>query len=110
MSSNLESEKLIHITQLIYLHEGMELDFIAFENVALPLLLKYGGSLILRVRPEGKAVIESEGEKPYEIHILSFPSEEKLQFYLKDKERQQVLHLKEKSIRSVLLIKGQKIG
>jgi hypothetical protein len=48
-------------------------------------------------------------EKPYEIHLGSFPSEDDLENFMHDEDRQKFLHLKEQSIRSVMMIKGEKL-
>jgi hypothetical protein len=38
----------VYLTQLIYIHPGQEEVFDAFEAVAVPLLTKYRGKLLLR--------------------------------------------------------------
>jgi hypothetical protein len=42
---------MIYITQLIYIQEGKENIFNQFEDIAIPIILKYNGKLLLRVRP-----------------------------------------------------------
>jgi len=101
---------MIYITQLIYIQEGEEQAFLEFEARALPKLGKYGGKLLLRLRPNEDSYVETNvDEEPYEIHFVSFVSEEMFQAYMKDEERKQFLHLKEQSIRKVVLIKGFKM-
>lgn len=97
---------MIYITQLIYIKQGQEAVFNEFESVALPLISNYNGQLLLRVRPEKSAYIESTIEKPYEIHLVKFNSEEDLQNFMVDEERKKFLHLKEQAIDKVILIKG----
>lgn len=99
---------MLHITQLIYLHPGPEAEksFLEFEAKVLPLMSKYGGELLLRIRPEKEQKIEGSMESPYEIHIVSFPSEQELTDYLKDDERLKQLHLKEKAISEGIIYKG----
>ncbi len=96
----------IYITQLVFIKEGKEDIFNQFESIAIPAIAKYNGILLLRIRPDENAFIESAMEKPYEIHLVSFPSDEDFEHFMKDEERKQFLHLKEQSIQSVLLIKG----
>ena len=43
---------MIYITQLIYIKPGQESVFNAFEVIAIPLIARYGGELLIRVRPE----------------------------------------------------------
>jgi uncharacterized protein (DUF1330 family) len=97
---------MLYITQLIYLKEGQENVFHQFEELAIPIISKYNGKLLLRVRPSDNAFIETNMEKPYEIHLVVFDAENDFDNFMLDKERLQFLHLKEQSIKSVLLIKG----
>jgi len=98
---------MFYITQLIYVVPGAESDFEAFEQVALPSIERYHGKLLMRVRPERSAFLEGEAEPPYEIHLVSFDEEADFQAFLSDEERKKVLHLKEKSVRSMMMIKGK---
>ena len=100
---------MIFITQLVYVKEGQENIFHQFEDVAIPAILKYNGRLLLRVRPADNAFIEHHIDKPYEIHLVEFAAEEDFENFKHDEERKKFLHLKEQSIRSVLLIKGTKV-
>jgi uncharacterized protein (DUF1330 family) len=100
---------MIFITQLIYVVEGQEAIFHQFEEIAIPTILKYNGQLLLRVRPDDKNYIENNIEKPYEIHLVQFASEEDFENFKQDEERKKFLHLKEQSIKSVILIKGTEL-
>jgi len=101
---------MIYITQLIYIQEGKETIFHEFEDIAIPLIAKYNGQLLLRVRPDQSHFIEQNIASPYEIHLVTFENETDFQAFMRDEERKQFLHLKEASIQSALLIKGQVIG
>ena len=100
---------MIYLTQLIYIKEGQENVFHQFEEIAIPAILKYNGRLLLRVRPDNTSVIESNIEKPYEIHLVEFDTEQDFENFKQDEERKKFLHLKEQSVRSTLLIKGRKL-
>lgn len=100
---------MVIITQLIYIKPGQELVFEQFETIALKALERYQGQLLLRVRPDADSFITANIEKPYEIHLVSFPSENLWKNFAGDEERKKFLHLKEQSIQSVLLIKGSEI-
>jgi uncharacterized protein (DUF1330 family) len=100
---------MIYITQLVYVIEGQEEIFHQFEEIAIPIIRKYNGRLTLRVRPDSESFIESNIEKPYEIHLVEFDTQEDFDQFKKDEERKTFLHLKEKSIRSSLLIQGKKL-
>jgi hypothetical protein len=100
---------MVFITQLIYILDGQETVFDQFEAIAIPAISKYNGRLLLRVRPDKDAYIESSIEKPYEIHLVEFETDNDFVNFMQDEERKQFLHLKEQSIRSALLYKGTKL-
>ena len=96
---------MIYITQLIYLIPGQEKAFNEFEAMAIPVIAKYEGQLLLRTKPG--EVIEASIEVPYEIHLVSFPSAAHFELFKQDEGRKAFLHLKEASVRSVLMIEGK---
>ncbi|HLT09005.1 MAG TPA: hypothetical protein VK014_15855 [Cyclobacteriaceae bacterium] len=100
---------MIFITQLIYIVEGQEEVFDEFEKVAVPAILKYNGRLLFRVRPAKDSYIESHMDPPYEIHLVEFDTQQDFDDFLRDEERKKFLHLKEQSIKSSILIKGEKL-
>jgi uncharacterized protein (DUF1330 family) len=106
--SILKKVHMIYLTQLIYIIEGQEAIFHQFEDIAIPAILKYNGRLLLRVRPEKNSIIESNIDKPYEIHLVEFETEQDFINFSKDEERKKFLHLKEQSVKSVWLMKGEK--
>ncbi len=101
---------MIFITQLVYIKEGQENVFDQFEDIAIPTISKYNGRLLLRIRPTENSFIEHHIDKPHEIHLVEFAAEPDFENFKQDEERKKFLHLKEQSIKSVLLIKGVKIG
>jgi uncharacterized protein (DUF1330 family) len=100
---------MIYITQLIYIKQGEELTFHQFEDIAIPIISKYNGQLLLRLRPSENEIIERTIESPYEVHIIKFDSDIDLTNFMKDEDRKKFLHLKEKSIKTSILIKGQQL-
>ncbi len=100
---------MIYLTQLIYIKEGQEAVFHQFEEIAIPAILKYNGRLLIRVRPDNHTIIENNIVRPYEIHLVEFETEQDFQNFNQDEERKKFLHLKEQSVKSVLLIKGTKL-
>jgi uncharacterized protein (DUF1330 family) len=101
---------MIYITQLIYIKKGQEKVFNQFEDIAIPAIKKYNGRLLLRVRPSEDSFIENYMDKPYEIHLVEFDTEQDFKNFLQDEERKKFLHLKEQSIESSILIQGVKLG
>ena len=100
---------MIYITQLIYIKAGQEVVFNQFEDIAIPTILKYNGRLLFRVRPGDKSFIEHHIDKPYEIHLVEFATEQDFENFKQDEERKKFLHLKEQSITSSILIQGRKV-
>ncbi len=100
---------MIYITQLIYIKDGEEETFHQFEDHAIPIIKNYKGELLLRVRPDKESYIEKSIEAPYEIHIITFESDDDFQNFMHDEERKKYLHLKEKSIKASLLVKGEQL-
>jgi hypothetical protein len=101
---------MVLITQLIYIKEGAASVFDQFEAIAIPLISKYNGQLLLRLRPRAQDIIEASIPGPYEVHMVEFKGESDFHDFMKDVERKKLLHLKEKSIQSVVLYKGEKIS
>ena len=100
---------MIYFTQLIYIKEEQEHIFHQFEDVAIPLIAKYNGTLLLRIRPGDDAYIEHSIDKPYEVHLVVFNNEQDFKSFMADEERKNFLHLKEQSITSSILIQGIKL-
>lgn len=101
---------MIFLTQLIYIKDGKEDVFHEFEAVAIPIISKYNGKLLLRMRPDDNAFIEHHMDKPYEMHLVQFDTQQDFENFMQDEERKKFLHLKEQSIKSSVLIQGKKIG
>ncbi len=97
---------MIYITQLIFVREGKEEVFNQFEDHVLPLLGKYNGKILYRIRPGRENFISANAERPYEIHFVSFNTEIDFESYMKDDSRLKFIHLKEESVKSMLLVKG----
>jgi antibiotic biosynthesis monooxygenase (ABM) superfamily enzyme len=95
---------MVYLTQLVYLHPDKHAAFEAFENVAIPLISKYRGRLLLRLRPDASCVVQAGIEVPYELHVVSFDSEADLNAFTQGPQRQQVLHLKNESVRHSILL------
>jgi uncharacterized protein (DUF1330 family) len=83
--------------------------FHQFENIAIPIISKYNGRLLLRIRTNENSFIESNIEKPCEVHIVEFDTDQDFQNFMQDDERMKFLHLKEQSIKTSILFKGSKL-
>jgi uncharacterized protein (DUF1330 family) len=72
------------LTQIVRIPADGVNAFQQFESRVLPLLPRYGGALVQRVRGR-------DGQ--FEVHLVSFPSQEALDAYLDDPERVAALPL-----------------
>jgi len=95
---------MIYIAQLIYVQPGKEKEFLAFEANVLPLLKEHDGKIVQRIRPTEESFIEGESNKPYEVHVVTFPDSSALKAYSEDPRRTLFLALKEQSIEAILMI------
>ncbi len=100
---------MIHLTLTIFVKKGKEAIFHEYEENVLPILNDYGGKLIYRIRPSPADFIVSEGKPPYEIHLLSFTSEQDFIAFGKDERRMKFKEQKEEAISFTMLIKGEEI-
>ena len=100
---------MIYITQLIYIIPGQEKTFDEFEAVAIPIIAKYNGRLLFRIRPDDGSYIGPQLDKPYEVHFVEFDSQQDFENFKRDEERKKFLHLKEQSIKASLLFQGIKL-
>lgn len=106
---NLNKLPMIYVLQLIYIKKGQENIFHQFEDIAIPIITKYNGALLFRVRPADESFIEHNIDKPYEIHLVEFETERDFENFKLDEERKKFLHLKEQSIKSTILIQGKTV-
>ena len=100
---------MVYLTQLIYIIDGQEAGFEEFEDIAIPMIGKYNGELLFRLRPAEDAFVELHMDRPYEIHFVRFETEPDFENFMRDEERKKFLHLKEKSIRASMLIQGTRL-
>ena len=100
---------MIYITAFFFVSEGKEDLFQDYEQKVLPLMDDYNGNLIYRIRLGENNFITSSEEMPYEIHFISFSTDQDFFSYVNDERRQKYMGQKEEAIRSTFLVKGEKI-
>jgi len=95
------------ITQVIYLNEGGEKDFLEYELLVLPLLEKYNGKLEFRIRPAAENFIYPiESELPYELHIVSFETKADFLKFKDDPVRTKHLELLQRAVKRFLVLES----
>ena len=100
---------MVYYTQLIFVKQGSEDAFNAFEEKVLPLLKDHNGELVYRIRPAQDSVIERSRELPYEIHLVTFDSKTDFEHYKNDPKRLSFMAIKNDSVEKVVLIEGVEI-
>ncbi len=63
--------------------------------------------MLLRVRPDENSFIQRNMDRPYELHLVEFDTENDFHDFMHDDGRKKFLHLKEQSIKASVLIKGK---
>jgi uncharacterized protein (DUF1330 family) len=97
---------MVYITLFIFVKPGEEKVFQAYEDKVLPILEKYSGKLLYRIRPDRDSVIHATDEQPYKIHLVSFASKEDFENYRQDKKRNTYLPLFGQSVKKVILVES----
>lgn len=93
------------LTLFYYLNEGCEADFLKYEEAVLPILEKYNGRLLYRIRPSRDSFIYPPGEEqPYEVHVVTFGSKQDFLEYKNDPERQKYIELGSRAIKKIKMI------
>lgn len=95
------------ISILVFVYEGKESEFLKYENLVLPLLGSYHGKIMYRIRPTKESIVSAEGELPFEVHVLSFPSKQKFEAYLLDSDRKKFENLQKEAIKTTFVIKEE---
>ena len=95
------------ITQVIYLNEGGEKNFLEYESLVLPLLEKYNGKLELRIRPAAENFIYPvKSELPYELHIVSFETKADFLKFKDDPVRTKHHELFQRAVKRVVVLES----
>ena len=93
------------LTLLYYLNAGREADFLKYEEAVLPILEKYDGRLLYRIRPPRESFVHPPGEEqPYEVHVVTFGSKEDFIKYKNDPDRQKHIELGSRAVKKIRMI------
>ena len=67
-----------------WIDKDRETEFEVYESKVARIMARYGGVIELAIRPSGAS---KGSDKPFEVHVLKFPSQELYDAYLNDAER-----------------------
>lgn len=94
--------KLILVVSLWLKGENVS-DFEDYERRAARLLARHGSKIERAVRIKKQS---ESGDEPFEIHIVSFPNEEKFADYLADSETRKLAETRDRIIARTEIISG----
>ena len=86
----------------LWIRVGAVAEFEAYERKAARIMQKYGGAIEKVIRTEQ----ESSPEIPFEVHLVSFPGQEKFAAYRTDPELLSLAADRESAILKTVVIPG----
>jgi uncharacterized protein (DUF1330 family) len=86
----------------LWIRPGATAEFEAYERKAARIMRKYGGTIeqVVRTGQEGSS------ENPFEIHVVSFPDQEKFTAYRADQEVLSMASEREAVIVQTIVVTG----
>jgi antibiotic biosynthesis monooxygenase (ABM) superfamily enzyme len=75
----------LYILVRLWIHEGHETEFEAYETKVARIMARYGGVVERTIRTARAP--DDGSDEPFEVHVLKFPSRELYDAYLNDAER-----------------------
>src|SRR4051812_27599275 len=75
----------LYILVKLWIHSGREAEFEAYERKVARIMARYGGVIERAIRVSREP--DDGSDKPFEVHVLSFPSQDLYDAYQEDAER-----------------------
>lgn len=75
----------LYIVARLWIHEGLEAKFEAYERKVSRVMARYGGIIERAIRTTRAS--SNESDEPFEVHLLRFPTRELYDAYQDDPER-----------------------
>jgi hypothetical protein len=97
--------KRLTLIAALYLHPGREAELVKFETAAAEIMQRHGGTIERRIG----VAHGSDGNLPYEVHILSFPDERSFEEYRTDPDLEALRDLRALAIRETVLWFGTEL-
>ena len=95
-----------YYTVLIYIQDGKQSLFRAYEEQAMPLMRRHGGRVEFMMTSESAS---GAYDLPDEIHVLSFASPEGFSHYRQDPDVVALAPLREESVQRAVFIPGKRL-
>ncbi|MFT3725168.1 MAG: hypothetical protein QM773_16475 [Hyphomonadaceae bacterium] len=88
----------------LWIQPGQEAAFEAFERDAVRIMVRHGGRIDSAVRVGG------EGDRPFEVHLVSFPDPAAADSYAADPETQSLRTRRAAIIARTTVLEGREAG
>ena len=75
----------LYILVRLWVHEGREAEFEAYEHKVSRIMARYGGVIERAIRTSRTS--DDGSDEPFEVHVLKFPSRDHYDAYRDDAER-----------------------
>ena len=75
----------LYILVRLWIHQGLEAEFEAYEHKVARIMARYGGVIERAIRTSRGP--DEGANEPFEVHVLEFPSRELYDAYRDDAER-----------------------
>src|ERR1700743_3824096 len=75
----------LYIVVRLWIHEGLEAEFEAYERKVSRIMARYGGGIERAIRTSTPS--DGGAGEPFEIHVLKFPNRDLYDAYRNDAER-----------------------
>jgi uncharacterized protein (DUF1330 family) len=93
----------IYVVASLWIREGDVAAFEAYERKSARIMKRYGGFVERAVRPSGP---DAEPDRPFEVHLVRFPSNEMFERYRTDAELKALSSEREAAIAKTLVLTG----
>jgi len=88
----------------VWLRDNDIAGFVEFENKIAAIQAKHGGKIERAIR-----LSEPDGDRPFEVHVVSFPNQESLASYRSDDDMKPLADERERLIAKTLIVEGRDV-
>jgi uncharacterized protein (DUF1330 family) len=75
----------VYIIVRLWIHRGLDAEYEAYERKVSRIMARYGGVIERAIRTSSAS--DDGSDKPFEVHVLKFPSQDLYDAYTNDAER-----------------------
>lgn len=90
----------------LYLAQERQAEYESFEAAASRIMQRYGGRIERRIEVLAGGTSAETGPTPDEIHVVTFPSQERFDEYARDPELTELREQRNRAVRSTVIWHG----